>query len=146
MSNWFYKNKEILSIEDLPEDSFSFVYKITRKSDGKFYIGKKNLRFERSKLLTKKELLEYTGKGKKPKKKKVITESDWKTYYGSEPNLKKDVSDLGEDMFLREILHICTNKKQTTYQEFRYQILNGCLESDNCYNSQVLGKFWKKDT
>jgi len=145
MSNWFYQNKEITDLSQLPEDAFAFVYRITRKADGKFYVGKKNLRFERSKLLTKKELLEYEGKGKKPKKKKVVTESDWKSYYGSEPNLKKDVADLGEDAFDREILHICTHKKQATYQELRYQILSGCLESNNCYNSQLLGKIWRKD-
>lgn len=145
MSNWKYNNNEIVDINQFPEKSYAFVYKITRISDGKFYIGKKNLYFERSKLLTKKELEEHTGKGKKPKKKKVITESDWKKYFGSEPTLKEDVKSLGPEAFTREILHVCTHKKQTTYQELRYQILNGCLESQNCYNSQLLGKIWRKD-
>lgn len=145
MCNWIYQNKVIENISQLPEGTHAFIYKVTRNSDGKFYVGKKNMYFERSKPLTKKELEEHVGKGKKPKKKKVITESDWKSYYGSEPTLKLDVKNMGESAFSREILHICTHKKQATYQELRYQILNGCLESDNCYNSQILGKIWRKD-
>jgi hypothetical protein len=144
MYNWIYKDKEIESIEDFPEEVKSFVYKITRSVDGKFYIGKKNLYTERTKALTKKELLEQTDK-RKSKKKKVIAESDWKDYYGSEITLKNDIKMMGKYSFKREIIHYCTNKKQTTYQEVRYQFEYKCLESDNCYNNQILGKFWKKD-
>jgi len=144
MYNWKHKEREINSIEDFPEGVKSFIYLITRISDGKFYIGKKNLYTERTKSLTKKELLEHTDK-RKSKKKKVVAESDWKTYHGSEITLKEDVKKLGPDAFTREILHFCTNKKQTTYQEVRYQIEYKCLESDNSYNGQILGKFWRKD-
>lgn len=143
--NWEYKGKEITSIDEFPEGTIGFIYRITRVYDGKFYIGRKNLYSERTKALTKRELSEHTGKGKKPTKKKVVSESDWKAYYGSEASLKKDISTEGKEVFKREILHLCTHKKQITYQEIRYQILEGCLESDNCWNSNILGKFFKKD-
>jgi hypothetical protein len=133
------------TVEMFPSWAIGFIYKITRKSDKKFYVGRKNLYSERTKPLTKKELLVQTDK-RKSKKKKVVAESDWKTYYGSEPTLKADVKELGEDSFVREILYICGHKKEVTYQEIRHQILEGCLESDNCYNKNISGKFWKKDT
>jgi hypothetical protein len=142
---WLYKNDVIEDIEQFPENTYGFIYKITRISDGKFYVGRKNLYSERTKALTKKELSEHTGKGKKPTKKKVVSESDWKAYYGSNSILKADIKELGKDAFKREILHLCTHKKQMTYQETRYQFLEGCLESDNCYVDCILGKFWQKD-
>ena len=142
---WLYKDQVINDISEFPENTYGFIYKITRNSDGKFYVGRKNLYSERTKALTKKELSEHTGKGKKPTKKKVVSESDWQTYYGSNTNLKADIKEHGKDAFKREILHLCTHKKQMTYQEIRYQILEGCLESDNCYVDNVLGKFWRKD-
>lgn len=143
--NWLYKGREISSLEDFPKDVIGFIYRIDRISDGKFYIGRKNLYSERTKPLTKKELSEHTGKGKKPTKKKVVSESDWKTYYGSNAALKVDVKELGKESFIREIMHICTHKKQMTYQELRHQIINGCLESTNCYVDNILGRFFRKD-
>ena len=143
--NWKYNEKEVVSIEEFPMNTIGFIYKITRISDGKYYVGRKNLLTERNKPLTKKELSEHAGKGKKPTKKKVIAESDWQAYYGSNPTLKADVKELGKEAFVREILHICTHKKQMTYQELRHQIIEGCLESTNCYVDNILGKFWRKD-
>jgi hypothetical protein len=142
---WLYQNKVIENIEDLPDGTFGFIYKITRLSDDKFYVGRKNLYSERSKPLTKKEISEQTGRGKRPTKKKVVAESDWKRYYGSNPDLKADVKELGSEAFKREILHLCQHKKQMTYQELRYQVLNDCLESENSWNDNILGKFWRKD-
>lgn len=142
---WFYKGQVIKEIGEFPENTYGFIYKITRIEDGKFYIGRKNLYSERTKALTKKELAEHTGKGKKPTKKKVIAESDWQEYYGSEASLKAEIKQIGKPAFRREVLHLCTHKKQMTYQELRHQILQGCLESDNCFNGNILGKFWKKD-
>lgn len=135
----------MLSLDDFPKDVIGFTYRITRISDGKFYVGRKNLYSERNKPLTKKELSEHTGKGRKPTKKKVVAESDWQAYFGHEATLKADVKERGKEAFKREIIHLCSHKKQMTYQELRHQILQGCLESDNCWNSNILGKFWKKD-
>lgn len=143
---WHFKNKVIYKLEDFPQNCIGFVYKITNLNNGKWYIGKKNLYFERTKKLGKKELANLEVKrGKKPSKKKVITESDWMIYYGSEPVLKQDVKSLGEACFQREILELCFNKKHLTYCEVKWQILENALESELSYNSNILGKFFKKD-
>ncbi len=144
MTNWFYDGSEIDSIDKFPEGVVAFVYRITRISDGKFYIGKKSLFSQRTKPLTKKELAEQTDK-RKSKKKKVVSESDWKTYYGSDLLLKEEVKKEGPEGYKREILKLCYNKKQASYHEVREQILHTCLESNNCWNGHVMGKFWKKD-
>jgi serine/threonine protein kinase len=57
------------SLEDFPEGTFGFVYKVKNKSNGKIYIGKKVLYFNRKKKLTKKELAEITSPGRKPTSK-----------------------------------------------------------------------------
>ena len=62
--NWLYLNKVINSIEDLPTNAYGFIYKVINP-DGKFYIGKKSLYHNTKKKLTKKELLEQTGPGRK---------------------------------------------------------------------------------
>lgn len=141
---WYHNNKIIYSIEDLPENAHGIIYKISRIDDGKFYIGKKNLYSERNVKMGKKEAAKITDKRRKLTKK-VKKESDWKSYYGSEDILKRDVKELGEEMFKREIIHVCFNKKSLTYQELRHQFLNGCLESDNCFNGNIAGKFFRKD-
>ena len=38
---WLYENKEVKSLEDLPEKAFGFIYKTINVQTGKFYIGKK---------------------------------------------------------------------------------------------------------
>lgn len=43
MSNWLYKNKEILTIEDFPTNTFGFIYITTHTPTGKKYLGKKSL-------------------------------------------------------------------------------------------------------
>lgn len=144
MNNWLYEEQEVDSIEKFPEGVIAFVYRITRISDGKFYIGKKSLYSLRTKALTKKELTEQTDK-RKSKKKKVVSESDWKVYYGSDIALKEEVKKDGPEGYKREIIKLCYNKKQASYHEVKQQILHNCIESDNCYNGQILGKFWRKD-
>ena len=148
-TDWTYKGETITSQGQLPKDVFAFVYCITRQSDGKFYIGRKNLYSNRTKLLTKKELTEQAllkKPGKKPTKKKVTAESDWLKYWGSEPELKKELELNGKEGFTREIIQITFSAKSTTYQELRHQILYGCLESDNCWNKNINGKYFRKDT
>lgn len=142
MNNWTYEGEDMIDISQFPEDVVGFVYEIRNTITGKFYIGKKNVQSIRTKALTKKELALQTDK-RASKKKKITAESDWKTYHGSEQELKKDIKLYGESHFYRKILHLCSSKASLTYQEVRYQILNGVLESENCYNGQILGKFWK---
>ena len=75
---WLYKNKVINSIEDLPINTFGFIYKIVNKETNKFYIGKKQLMSNTNVKLGKKELAALPPqRGKKPTKKLVTKESNW---------------------------------------------------------------------
>ena len=129
-----------------PEDNFGFVYKITNLTDGKFYIGKKVFWNNKKHKLTKKQLAEQSGPGRKPTHEVIRTESDWKTYWGSNKQLLADIKALGEDHFECLILHVCKTKKQLTYYEMHYQCKFECLVSPLLsYNDNILGKFFSKD-
>ena len=143
---WYFLDKQIDEISDLPEGAFGFIYQTTHIPTGKKYIGKKSLMYNRKKKLTKKELLEYAGKkGRTPTHIRVQKESDWKTYYGSHHFIKEMLKTGGEDEFSREILKIAYNKKQLTYLECKYQFTLGVIESSEWLNDNILGKFFDKD-
>lgn len=144
MNEWVYSKERIIDIDQFPSGSIGFIYRISNDNTGRYYIGKKNLYSDRNIPLGKKALAERTDK-RASKKKKVRKESDWKTYYGSEPILKGDIDILGYEPFSREILQICSSKKSLTYQEIRHQIFQGVLENDKAYNSNILGKFFWQD-
>ena len=129
-----------------PKDYLGFVYKITNKINGKFYIGKKFFWYNKKKKLTKKQLAEWLGPGRKPTFEIVQTESDWKTYWGSSKELLADIKQLGEDNFECQILKLCKTKKQLTYFEMHFQCKYECLVSPSLtYNDNILGKFFSKD-
>lgn len=136
---WKFNNK-YLRKEDIPEDALGFIYKITRKSDGKIYIGKKVLSFSRKKRLTKKEKLEPENKRKTFKR--VTSISDWESYWGSSKELKEDINLLGLNEFEREIILFCKDKRELTYQEVKHQFLFNVLEI-NSYNGNILSRFFR---
>ncbi len=124
---WLYKNEVIGSIREMPKDTYGFIYQVTHLPSDRKYIGKKVLYFERNVRLGKKELQalkeERKAKGiggRTPLKKKVIKESDWKTYYGSQTEIKDLVKNGKESDFEREILKFVDNKKHLTYFECKY--------------------------
>ena len=134
--SWFHKGKEVLSIEDMPEGVFGFVYQITHVVTGKIYIGKKQ-------LMTTRTLPPLKGDRKK---RKVIKEGNWMDYYGSQAEIKelvKEAESLQE--FDRRILRYCFSKKELTYRELEEQVNKGVLEDDRYLNSNILGKFYRKD-
>jgi len=145
MSNWLYKNKVIEKLEDFPEGIYGFIYVTTHIPTGKKYLGKKSLHHNLTKKLTKKELTEQTGPGRKATSKKVQKESDWKTYYGSEEFIKNLIKDKKQSEFTREIIHLVSNKKLLTYYECKYQFTYNVLESSDWLNTNILGKFFAKD-
>jgi hypothetical protein len=128
------------------EDYCGFVYKITNLETGKFYIGKKSFYHNKKHKLTKKQLSEQTGRGRKSTHETIQVESDWKTYWGSNKQLINDVKELGEDKFDCTILKLCKTKKQLTYWEMHHQCLSEVLIGKNrAYNDNILGKFFTKD-
>jgi hypothetical protein len=154
-NNWFSKTdsdsglltkKFYNSIEDFPQDTFGFIYIVKHIPSGKAYVGKKVLYHNVKKKLTKKELAEQTGPGRKSTTKVVAKESDWKTYYGSAKPILELIKDGKQEEFTREILQLVPNKKLLTYYECKYLFINGVLEhSEGYFNDNILGKFFSKD-
>ncbi len=138
MSEWTYQGREILP-EDL-ESQYGFVYLITNLTNNRKYIGRK--------YLTK-----ASSKKVKGKTKKIRVESDWKTYFGSSDELKKDVEVLGEENFKREILKFCKGRGEVNYWETKYIFESDALLSNMWYNNWCSAKIhanhvkglWKND-
>ena len=143
---WLYKEKVIDKIEDMPQDTFGFIYIVKHKPTGKAYIGKKVLYHNVKKKLTKKEIAEQTGPGRKSATKVVVKESDWKTYYGSAKPIMELIKGGKQEEFTREILQLVPNKKLLTYYECKYLFEYSVLENPEGYfNDNILGKFFTKD-
>ena len=139
---WYFLDKQINEISDLPEGAFGFIYQTTHIPTGKKYIGKKSLMYNRKKKLTKKELLEYAGKkGRTPTHTRVQKESDWKTYYGSHSFIKES----NKEDLERKILQLAFNKKELTYLECKWQFVLEVLETNKYLNDNILGKFYDRD-
>ena len=88
--------KEITSIEQIPEDVIGFVYLI-EFTDGTKYIGKKNVRYTRKLKALKSGkprakacgiVYKNTGKGFRQRYDIICEETDWKTYQGSHKECK----------------------------------------------------------
>jgi hypothetical protein len=127
---WLYESKEI---QALPDDCVGFVYLITNKQTKRKYIGKKLAKFSKTTYRTVK-----LKNGKKKRKKiRGKIESDWQTYYGSSPELTRDVEQLGTENFQREILYYCRSKAECSYVEAREQFARRVLESDEWYNGHI---------
>lgn len=153
LPSWWYQGSLIYDTEDMPKGTYGFIYEVRHKPTDRKYIGKKVLYFERNKRLGKKALealrLERKAKGiggRVPLKQKVITESDWKDYYGSHKDIVKLIKENKQMEFERKILEFVPNKKLLTYYECKYLFINEVLEAHNNYiNDNILGKFYKKD-
>jgi len=128
--SWLF---ESLVVETLPEDCAGFVYLITNNTTGRKYIGKKLARFKR----TTYRVIKLKNGNKKRKKIRGTIDSDWQTYYGSSPELSKDIEQLGIENFSREILYYCKTKSECSYIEAREQFSRRVLESDDYYNGHI---------
>ena len=121
MSDWIYNGEVFLE----PGDNYGFVYIITNKIDNRQYIGKKFFWSVRRKQVKK-------------VRRRVTTESDWKTYWSSSDELQADVQRLGVENFTREIIHLCPNKGTANYLEAKEQFTRSVLENkDLWYNSWI---------
>ena len=131
---WLYEGKYFTS-DDI-NDFFGFVYCITNNQNGRQYIGRK-----------------YFWKFRTPKgkKRKVKSESDWKKYYGSCPELKEEVERLGRQNFSRTILSLHSTSGKTNFEETRQLFVKGVLTESlgdgtpKYYNSNILSRYFRKD-
>ena len=126
---WTYQGSTFTS--DNIGDQFGFVYCFTNLVTGRKYIGRKYF---------------YQFRKPRGKSRKVRSESDWKKYYGSSDELNTDRKSLGNDSFRREIISLHTTKGWVNYEETKQLFLNNVLsEDENYYNSNILGRYMKKD-
>jgi hypothetical protein len=142
------------TVEDLINDeSFDineyegYIYMTTILDTGRKYIGKKNFFHNTNVKLGKKELANLpVSRGKKPSKKKVTKESDWKTYYGSATEIKDSVKQYPKERIIRTLIRLCKTKKELTYYECKYLFDYNVLEPNSGFiNDNILGKFYSKD-
>jgi hypothetical protein len=123
-------------------DWYGYIYLTQDTTTGRKYIGKKNFFHSQNKKLGKKELAAIpVTRGKRPSKKLIIKESDWKTYYGSANEIKSSP----KDKYKRYLLKLCKSSKELTYFELKYQFVYGVLEDDTWINDNIQGRFFKKD-
>ena len=132
---WLYNGEVIESIEQMPQNTFGFIYQATYLPTNEKYLGKKVLYFNRTLPPLK---------GTK-RKRKVVKESDWQTYYGSHEKIKTLLKENQQSEFQREILEFAFNKKHLTYLETKYLFCNNVLENEEYINDNILGKFFRKD-
>ena len=131
---WIYENKPFTS-DDI-NDFFGYVYRIINLQDGREYIGRKYF---------------WQFRTPRGKKRKVKSESDWKKYYGSCPELKEDIEQLGRQNFSRTILSLHSTSGKTNFEETRQLFVKGVLTeslSDGTpkfYNSNILSRYFRKD-
>ena len=131
---WIYKGS-VFDSDDIG-DHYGFVYRITNTTTGKSYIGRK-----------------YFVQKRKPKggKRRVTSESNWKQYYGSSDELKRDIRDFGRENFRREILSLHTTLGRVNYEETKQLFLHNVLAeklndgSPAYYNNNILGRYYRKD-
>ena len=131
---WIYNGKPFTS-SDIG-DYFGFVYLIANKSNQRKYIGRKYL---------------WQFRTPKGKKRKVKSESNWKEYYGSCPELKEDIDKFGRENFSRTILSLHKTKGKTNFEETR-QLFNNNVLTESLdtgvpafYNSNILNRYFRKD-
>ena len=131
---WLYNEKPFESDDIL--DYFGFVYLIDCDTTGRKYIGRKYF---------------WSFRTPKGKSRKVKSESDWKNYYGSCPELKEDVEKYGRESFSRTILSLHKTKGKTNFEETRQLFTNGVLTealdsgTPAFYNSNILNRYFRKD-
>lgn len=113
-----------LESEDV-QNYYGMVYLLINKETKRKYIGKK---FFWSKVT----------RSVKGKKKKVLVESDWKKYYGSNKQLKEELANGAE--FERYVVHLCETKTECAYWEMDYQIRCEALLTEEYYNQFIGGK------
>jgi hypothetical protein len=126
---WLYNNEPF---EKPEQEHYGFVYVITNISTNKKYIGKK--------LFWHKKTRYYKGK-----KKRLLVESDWQSYFGSSKQLQQDIDTFGEQNFLREIVRLCKNKGECSYYEAKEQFDRSVLfNPDLYYNDWIICRVSRK--
>ena len=128
---WLYDGK-VFESEDI-KDYFGFCYILTDLENGMKYIGRKYF---------------YSIRKKKGIRKKVRSESDWKSYYSSSKKIQQMVQESGPNRFKREILSLYKKKGQVNYNETKLLFQHNVLEAVNddgerlYYNENIMNRYF----
>ena len=128
---WLYDGK-VFESEDI-KDYFGFCYILTDFENGKQYIGRKYF---------------YSVRKKKGIRKKVRSESDWKSYYSSSKKIQQMVQESGPNRFKREILSLYKKKGQVNYNETKLLFQHNVLEAKDengeklYYNDNIMNRYF----
>jgi hypothetical protein len=98
------------------EDWCGFIYKITNTTNNKKYLGKKFFF-----MTTRKKVKNRINR------KKIIKESDWKTYTGSSKSLNVDINLIGKENFKFEILSLHESRSTLAYTEIKTLVMLDAL-------------------
>lgn len=107
-------------------DYVGFVYLIT-SPEGKMYVGKKLFQSK----------LKRAPKAGFARNRRVVTESNWKAYFGSCAELVKDLKKTGKSGWKRQILYLCKTRSEMSYLELREQMDRNVLQHKHYYNGQI---------
>jgi len=128
---WLYNDK-VFESEDI-NDYYGFCYLLTDLENGKQYIGRKYF---------------YSIRKKKGIRKKVRSESDWKSYYSSSKKVQQIVKESGPNRFKREILSLYIKKGQVNYNETKLLFQHNVLEARDengeklYYNDNIMNRYF----
>jgi hypothetical protein len=108
------------------KDYYGFLYIITNKKTGKYYIGKKTFHTQRRVK-------------KKSAKRATIKRgvSSWKSYTGSSVELNADIEREGKDKFHFAIMSLWKWKSSLWYAEIEEIVMGGGMVDDDCYNGML---------
>ena len=141
---WIYNGSFITELNDMPEGTIGFIYKITNGKTGEYYIGKKNVLSIRKRKFGKKEIALLTDK--RLKTYEMITkESDWKSYRSSNKQVQEWFKDKENDQLELRVLRFCSSTKSLTYYELQEQFSHDVLMDKKSLCDNILGKFFRKD-
>lgn len=134
LGHWHLREGLELPINFDEDPPLGFVYKVTDKVNNKWYIGQKKI----TKVEKRPPL-----KGK-VRKRKIIKQTDWRTYTTSCNTLKFEIIQRPKEEFDFEILHFVDCKWMLSYLELWYQMQMNAMFDENSYNGIInvrLSKF-----
>lgn len=107
--------------EFVSEDWFGFIYRIIDTTNGRHYLGKKQFnRHLKKKVKTKVGTL---------RNKKIVKESDWKTYTSSSVHVNQAIDEKGKENFIFLIESLHKSKAGLFYAEIEYQVNEDVLRA-----------------
>lgn len=125
---WLYEGRTFEPPKEFSSnDYYGFVYCITNRATNQKYIGKKF--FWSRKTLPKTKT--------RKRRVRMLVESDWRLYMGSNRILKEEIEIAGTNPYHREILHLCKTKGECSYLEAKEQFDREVLLSDEYYNGII---------